>query len=149
MNVAIRDEEMVNIILQGVVDSHRNVVRMFNRNNAGGAAPNLATVVNVLLGEAETDKACAAVVTVLHHKIRRTNLRKKGGIGKKAKQENRKCFFCKKKGHRQADCYGWKALQEQKTNFLSHEILNEGIQADNQQMNAITKLPFPNTKKGI
>ncbi|KAG6598080.1 Integrase, catalytic core protein [Phytophthora cinnamomi] len=33
---------------------------MFNRNNKGEVTPDLATVVNVLLGEAETDKACAA-----------------------------------------------------------------------------------------
>ncbi|OWZ07983.1 hypothetical protein PHMEG_00019544, partial [Phytophthora megakarya] len=65
MNAAIRDDEMVNIFLQSVVDSHRNVVRMFNRNNAGGAAPNLVTIVNVLLGEAEADKACAVVVTYI------------------------------------------------------------------------------------
>ncbi|KAG6620376.1 uncharacterized protein IUM83_16383 [Phytophthora cinnamomi] len=60
MNAAISDADMVNVILQGVVDSHRNVVRMFNRNSNGGVTPDLATVVNVLLGEAEADKACAA-----------------------------------------------------------------------------------------
>ncbi|OWZ21913.1 hypothetical protein PHMEG_0003465 [Phytophthora megakarya] len=129
MNAAIRDEVMVNTILQGVVDSHCNVVRMFNRNNAGGVAPNLTTTVNVLLGEAETDKPCAAVVTYNEEVENATKvmsqcpapqnpknkLKKKGGSGKKAKQENRKCFFCKKKGHLRADCYGWKALQEKKT----------------------------------
>lgn len=57
MNEVVTYEEMVKVILQGVVVSHRNVVRMFDRNN-GGAAPDLATVRNVLLGEAETDKAC-------------------------------------------------------------------------------------------
>jgi len=49
MNAVIPDADMVNIVLQGVVDSHRNVVRMFNRDGAGGAAPDLATVRNVLL----------------------------------------------------------------------------------------------------
>ncbi|OWZ12032.1 hypothetical protein PHMEG_00014866 [Phytophthora megakarya] len=129
MNAAIRDEEVVNIILQGIVDSHRNIVRMFNQNNAGGAAPNLATVVNVLFGEAETDKACAAVVMYNKEVENATKVmsqcpapqnpknkfKKKGGSGKKAKQENHKCFLCKKKGYLRADCYGWKTLQEKKT----------------------------------
>ncbi|KAG3119069.1 hypothetical protein PI124_g4818 [Phytophthora idaei] len=34
------------------------------------------------------------------------------GKGKKVRQESRKCFFCKKKGHLRADCYGWKALKK-------------------------------------
>ncbi|OWZ18550.1 hypothetical protein PHMEG_0007344 [Phytophthora megakarya] len=36
-----------------------------------------------------------------------------------------------------------------KVNFLSHEISNEGIRADNKKMEAIIKLPFPRTKKEI
>ncbi|OWZ10416.1 LOW QUALITY PROTEIN: hypothetical protein PHMEG_00016734 [Phytophthora megakarya] len=36
-----------------------------------------------------------------------------------------------------------------KVYFLSHEISNKGIQADNKKREAITKLPFPKTKKWI
>ncbi|GMF17253.1 unnamed protein product [Phytophthora lilii] len=60
MSAVISDEEMVNIVLQGVVDSHCNVVWLFNRNGVGGAAPDLATVINVLLGEDETDNDSSA-----------------------------------------------------------------------------------------
>ncbi|KAE8970245.1 hypothetical protein PR002_g27175 [Phytophthora rubi] len=126
MNAAIDDEEMARIILQGVMDSHRNVVRLFNRT-AGGAAPDLATVTNTLLGEAETDKACAATTTPSDEATRvmaqrpvpqnlKSKFKKEGGSGKKVKQENRKCFFCKKKGHLRADCYGWKALKKKEQN---------------------------------
>ncbi|KAG3158776.1 hypothetical protein PC128_g21425 [Phytophthora cactorum] len=123
MNAIITDTEMVNVLLQGVVDSHRNVVRMFNRNNNGGVAPDLTTVVNVLLGEDETDKACAAeackeevqATKIMAQQVASTNpkkkFKKKGGDGKKATKENRKCFFCKKKGHLRAECFGYKALQ--------------------------------------
>ncbi|KAE8987514.1 hypothetical protein PR003_g6650 [Phytophthora rubi] len=128
MNAVVTDEEMVKVILQGVVDSHRNVVRMFDRNN-GGAAPDLATVRNVLLGEAETDKACATeaakeeVVKATKLMTQRPvaeHLKKKFKKGKNKKvsgdQETRKCFFCKKKGHLRAECFGWKALQKKKGN---------------------------------
>ncbi|KAE9168040.1 hypothetical protein PF002_g30716 [Phytophthora fragariae] len=129
MNAVISDADMVSIVLQGVVDSHRNVVRLFNRNNTG-AAPNLATVGNVLLGEDETDKACAVEVPVKDQPALVTKVmtqrpvppnpkkkfKKKGGSGKKVNDETRKCFFCKKKGHLRADCYGWKALQAKKGN---------------------------------
>ncbi|KAG4054021.1 hypothetical protein PC123_g10843 [Phytophthora cactorum] len=123
MNAIITDTEMVNVLLQGVVDSHRNVVRMFNRNNNGGVAPDLTTVVNVLLGEDETDKACAAeackeevqATKIMAQQVASTNpkkkFKKKGGDGKKATKENRKCFFCKKKGHLRAEFFGYKALQ--------------------------------------
>ncbi|KAJ8566648.1 hypothetical protein ON010_g6474 [Phytophthora cinnamomi] len=84
MNAAISDADMVNVILQGVVDSHRNVVRMFNRNSNGGVTPDLATV-----------------------KVKKNS-------GKKVSKETRKGFFCKNKGHLRADCFGWKALQEKK-----------------------------------
>ncbi|KAE8996638.1 hypothetical protein PR001_g19800, partial [Phytophthora rubi] len=129
MNAVISDADMVSIVLQGVVDSHRNVVRLFNRNNTG-AAPNLATVVNVLLGEDETDKACAAEVPgkdqpALATKVMaqrpappnpKKKFKKKGGSGKNVNDETRKCFFCKMKGHLRADCYGWNALQAKKGN---------------------------------
>ncbi|OWZ22557.1 hypothetical protein PHMEG_0002720 [Phytophthora megakarya] len=36
-----------------------------------------------------------------------------------------------------------------KVDFVSHKISNEGIQADNKKMEAITQLPFPKTKKGV
>ncbi|KAF4144275.1 Integrase core domain [Phytophthora infestans] len=47
MNAVITDEEMARIILQSVVDSHRNVARLFGRTD-GGAPPDLATVPGVL-----------------------------------------------------------------------------------------------------
>ncbi|KAG6582973.1 Integrase, catalytic core protein [Phytophthora cinnamomi] len=127
MNAAIADEEMSRIVLQGAMDSHRNVVRLFN-HNAGGNAPDLTTVVNTLLGEAETDKACAVNATKNEGTTKlmvqtpvtqnpKSKFKKKGGSGKKVTQENRKCFFCKKKGHLRADCYGWKALQKKEQSF--------------------------------
>ncbi|KAF4127649.1 gag-polypeptide of LTR copia-type [Phytophthora infestans] len=148
MNAEVTDNEMVNIVLQGVVDSHRNVVRMFNRNNNGGVVPDLATVVNVLLGEAETDRACAAnannqvetvpVTKVMSQRpaIQNTKKRfsKKGGSGKKVTQENRKCFFCKKKGHLRADCYGWKALQKKNGSSSDDTADHEGREATSMRM---------------
>ncbi|KAF4142335.1 gag-polypeptide of LTR copia-type [Phytophthora infestans] len=130
MNAAITDEEMARIILQSVVDSHRNVVRLFSR----GAPPDLATVVNTLLGEAETDRACAMRVTDVSEDTQATKVmsqcpikhnpknkfKKYNGKGKKIRQESRKCFFCKKKGHLRADCYGWKALKRMRARILAN-----------------------------
>ncbi|OWY94432.1 hypothetical protein PHMEG_00035837, partial [Phytophthora megakarya] len=36
-----------------------------------------------------------------------------------------------------------------KADFLSHEVSPEGIRADPKKMTAITKLPFPKSKKGM
>ncbi|OWY95234.1 hypothetical protein PHMEG_00034813, partial [Phytophthora megakarya] len=36
-----------------------------------------------------------------------------------------------------------------KVDFLSHEVSPEGIRADPKKMTAITKLPFPKSKKGM
>ncbi|OWY93864.1 LOW QUALITY PROTEIN: hypothetical protein PHMEG_00036581 [Phytophthora megakarya] len=36
-----------------------------------------------------------------------------------------------------------------KVDFLSHEVSPEGIRADLKKMTAITKLPFPKSKKGM
>ncbi|POM58670.1 Hypothetical protein PHPALM_36663 [Phytophthora palmivora] len=53
----IPDAEMVNIILQGVEETHRNVVRLFNRGQPGQSQVTLDVVLNTLRGEAETDRA--------------------------------------------------------------------------------------------
>ncbi|KAF4127125.1 hypothetical protein GN958_ATG19263, partial [Phytophthora infestans] len=42
MNAAIIEEDMVNVVLQGVIDSHRNVIRLFSHNNNGGEASDLS-----------------------------------------------------------------------------------------------------------
>ncbi|OWY96364.1 hypothetical protein PHMEG_00033382 [Phytophthora megakarya] len=38
---------------------------------------------------------------------------------------------------------------QSKVDFLSHEVSSEGIRADPKKMTAITKLPFPKSKKGM
>ncbi|OWY98148.1 hypothetical protein PHMEG_00031156 [Phytophthora megakarya] len=38
---------------------------------------------------------------------------------------------------------------QSKVDFLSHEVSPEGIRADPKKMTAITKLPFPKSKKGM
>lgn len=87
------------------------------------------TVVNVLLGEAEMDKACATEAIRTEEApqakkviAQRPVLQKSEGEIQEERlraQENRKRFFCMKKGHLRADCYGWKALQEKKSDNSS------------------------------
>ncbi|POM77284.1 Hypothetical protein PHPALM_5355 [Phytophthora palmivora] len=54
MNTAISDNEMASIILTGVEGTHRNLVRIFNRDDN---PPTLNQVLNSLRSEAEMDKA--------------------------------------------------------------------------------------------
>lgn len=46
----IPDKEMVNIILQGVEETHRNVVRIFNQQQPDGQPVTLDVVLNILRG---------------------------------------------------------------------------------------------------
>jgi hypothetical protein len=86
---------------------------------------------NVLLGEDETDKASSTEASarsrpehptkvMAQRPVTSGNPKKKfkkvGGGKKMSSQETRRCFFCKKKGHLRAECFGWKALQKKKGN---------------------------------
>lgn len=134
MNEVIANIEMVNIILQGVEETHRNVVRIFNQPQPGGQPVTLEVVLNTLRGEAETDKAheesmeapvAAGVTKVMsaqqqpQHNQQSGQKQKRGKDdqacdNKKAKLSNKKCWFCRKKGHLRHECFGYLAQQKKK-----------------------------------
>ncbi|GMF32743.1 unnamed protein product [Phytophthora fragariaefolia] len=121
MNDRIGDAEMASIILTGVEGTHRNVVRMFNRD---ANPPDLERVLNSLRSEAEMDEAEAEntdtskkkkdegdkmIGSVKGKRAWQGKKQNKVGPGKKAQgsgawKETRECHFCHKVGHLRAKC---------------------------------------------
>ncbi|KAE9029193.1 Retrovirus-related Pol polyprotein from transposon TNT 1-94 [Phytophthora rubi] len=134
MHEMIPDQEMVNIILQGVEETHRNVVRIFNQQRPVGQPITLDIVLYALRGEAETDKAhqeskddpagggATKVMSVQKQPYQQRQFGKKWKRGsgdppssnKKTKTGDKKCWFCKTKGHLRHECYGYLAQQKKK-----------------------------------